>query len=198
MPKSNTVEGSPDVIDPVDKARWDQDRKLDRTTAAIYYLTPREREFVGHVCAGLEYSKATEAAGYKLQGKALINKTYRLMRRPMVRAAIYQTMSALFGKANITTEQTLRELATIAFMPDDMLEGRPRYQDKIRALELLAKYQRLLDKFVHHTGEVSVVGLIVGSARRERAALERQVSEEAVLEPRTPEPVLIEKVNGSQ
>lgn len=190
-------EDAPLEIDPAEKARWDRDRALDKTTSAIYYLTPREREFVNGVCTGMEYSSAAEAAGYKQQGRALINKTYTLMRRPIVRAAIYQTMSATFGKANITTEQTLRELSTIAFMPDHMLQDRPRYSDKLRALELLAKYQRMLDKFVHVEGEVSVVGLIVGSARREKAKLERENITDGVIDTKTAEPVLIEKVNGS-
>ena len=138
------------------------------TQNAIYYLTVAERQFVCNLATGMSQVDAAKLAGYQGNDSSIRSAASRMLARPIVRAALYEQVSAAFGKANIETEQTLRELASIAFMPSHMLEGKPKYSDKLRALELLARYQRMLDTHVHHDGEVGVVGLIVNSAKRDR------------------------------
>lgn len=182
-------------IDPVKAlSKYRIDR--EQMSAAIYHLMPRERLFVAHVAGGMKHEHAVLAAGYALEGGALNDKAYSLMKKPLIRAAIYQAVSGSFARASIETDQTLRELATIAFMPDHMLEGRPRWQDKLRALELIGRFQRLLDKHVQHEGEISVVDLIRGSARRERAILEHETATPATFDEKAPEKEP-EKVNGA-
>lgn len=106
---------------------------------AWWFLTPRERLFVTNLVAGMEYRDAYTRAGYGTGANY-----YHLMKRPLIRAALYQKVSEAFKEGSIEAGQWVREIATIAFMPSHMLAGPPTWDHKLKALELLGKYQKWL------------------------------------------------------
>lgn len=87
----------------------------------------------------MEYHDAYLAAGYTCAGNY-----FKVMQRPVIRAALYQKASEAFREGNIEAGQWVREIATIAFMPSHMLAGPPTWDHKLKALELLGKYQKWL------------------------------------------------------
>lgn len=154
-----------------------KERREDQTKSALYHLTPQELRFVQAVASGKSHTDAIKDAGFRGDGNRGRVRAWRLMQKPVVRAAIYELMIKAFDKAEIEVTQWLREVAMIGFMPGDMLEGKPKYSDKIKALTLLGDFQKLLEKTAPGSAPVSVINLIVqaGNAARQVQAVPEPV-----------------------
>ncbi|HXI41601.1 MAG TPA: hypothetical protein VNH83_16585 [Bryobacteraceae bacterium] len=136
-------------------------KRDEETKSALYYLTPGELRFVQAIASGKTQVEAIKAAGYRGDGTRGRVRAWRLMQKPVVRAAIYELMCQAFDKTSIEVTQWLRETATIAFMPADMLQGKPKYSDKIKALTLVGDFQKLLERTSPGSQPRSIINLIV-------------------------------------
>lgn len=147
-----------------EKVRKMTDRQL-QTKSALYHLTPQELRFVKSIAVGASTKDAISAAGYRGDGERARVRGWRLMQRPVVRAAIYELKVQAFDKASIEVTQWLRETAAIAFMPPEMIEGKPRWSDKMNALAKIGEFQKFLNNQPTSSREVSVITLITQSAK---------------------------------
>jgi hypothetical protein len=128
---------------------------------AYWFLKPRERKFVDNLLSGMSYRDAFKAAGFDPKGDG--GNYIKVMRKPVVRAAIYQKVKEHEAQGDISTSQWLRELSTLAFMPSDMLSGPPTWRDKLKALELLGRYQKWLTDNKHVRIDIGI-GRLFGAA----------------------------------
>ena len=136
-------------------------KRDEETKSALYHLTPGELRFVQAIASGKTQVEAIKAAGYRGDGTRGRVRAWRLMQKQVVRAAIYELMCQAFDKTSIEVTQWLRETATIAFMPADMLQGQPKYSDKIKALTLVGDFQKLLERTSPGAQPRSIINLIV-------------------------------------
>jgi hypothetical protein len=151
------------------------------TKSALYHLTPAELRFVQAVASGKNHTDAIKEAGFRGDGTRGRVRAWRLMQKPVVRAAIYELMVQAFDKASIEVTQWLREVATIGFMPADMLDGKPKYSDKMKALTLIGEFQKLLEKTAPGAQPASVINLIVQAGTAARQVM--PISEQKPVEP---------------
>jgi hypothetical protein len=137
-----------------------------QTKSALYHLTPAELRFVQSVAEGKSHAAAAREAGYRGDSDRARVRGWRLMQKPVIRAAVYELMSKAFDKASIEVTQWLREVATLAFMPADMLDGKPKWSDKTAMLKTVGEYQKFLERNTPPgvTAPHSVINLIVQSA----------------------------------
>lgn len=141
-----------------------RERKTKRdqeTKSALYHLTPQELRFVQGMATHGNATEAIREAGYRGDGKRGKVRAWRLMQKPVVRAAIYELKSQAWDKAGIETAQWYRETATLAFLPPEMLEGKPRHADKLKALALLGDSLKLLEKTAPGAPQKGIINLIV-------------------------------------
>lgn len=143
------------------RGRPKKEARDNQTKSALYHLTPQELRFVQSVASGKPHSEAIKDAGYRGDGSRGRVRAWRLMQKPVVRAAIYELMCEAFDKSSIEVTQWLRETATLAFMPADMIEGKPKWSDKVKALTLVGDFQKLLEKTSPGKGPTSIINLIV-------------------------------------
>jgi hypothetical protein len=142
-------------------------RRRDTIAGAYYALTEKERQFVVAIVAGASESDAAISAGYRADRAVL--GSVALLRKTIVRAAIYdlRTRGVAGVEPAATPELTTAEINRIALMPDDLLQDRPTYGQKLKALELKAKLEgKLQSKNALGQGGAEVVRLLVESARR--------------------------------
>jgi hypothetical protein len=131
------------------------------TKSAVYHLTPQELRFVQAVAQGADHTAAIKLAGYRGDGSRGRVRAWRLMQKPVIRAAIYELMCQAFDKSSIEVTQWLREVATIAFMPADMMDGKPKWSDKGKMLTVIGEFQKLLEKTAPGKQPSSIINLIV-------------------------------------
>lgn len=149
------------------------------TKSALYHLTPQELRFVKAVAQGADHPQAAKAAGYRIDGDRGRMRAWRLMQKPVIRAAIYELMCESFDKASIEVTQWLREVATIAFMPADMIDGKPKWSDKGKMLTVIGEFQKLLEKTAPGKQPASIVTLIVQAGSTARILPQVPVNEPA-------------------
>jgi len=138
------------------------ERKLrDSTTVdAIYFLTPRELRWCRMVTEGVDPNEAVRLAGWRSDGDRARMRAWRLKQKPIIRAALHKLASEAMIKAGIESGQVVTEWARLALMPDFMLEGKPRWSDKMSALSKLAEMLKLIDRNKPSTRELSIIQLI--------------------------------------
>lgn len=102
----------------------------------------------------MDYRPAAADAGYT-DG----SNYAALMKRPLIRAALYQKTKEAEKEGDINSGQWLRELSTIAFMPSGMLAGKPTWDHKLKAIELMGKYQKWLVENVNVRATVGIAHL---------------------------------------
>lgn len=161
-PKSRKAKALAAAVDdpPERKSKKAETVRSNQTKGALYHLTPQELRFVKGVATGMNHTEAVKAAGFRGDGQRGVSRGWRLMQKPVVRAALYELMCDAFDKAGIETAQWLREVACIAFTPDALIDGKPRYQDKLKALDLIGNFQKILDKAAPVKSEVNIINLI--------------------------------------
>jgi hypothetical protein len=135
-----------------------------QTTSALYHLTPQELRFVQAKAQGADDATAIKAAGYRGDGNRARVRAWRLMQKPVIRAALYELMITAFDRSSIEVTQWLREVAMIAFMPADMMDGKPKWSDKGKMLTVIGEFQKLLEKTAPGKQPQSIVNLIVQAA----------------------------------
>ena len=143
------------------KAAQDQEKREEQTKSAFYYLTPQELRFVQSKAEGKTDEESIRIAGYRGAGGRARVRAHRIMQRPVVRAALYELLSRSWDEAKISVTQVLKETAFLAFMPPDMLEGKPTWGLKKEALKMLGDYQKLFERAAPQAGPRSIVQLIV-------------------------------------
>lgn len=143
------------------RGRPGKEPRDQNTKSALYHLTPQELRFVQAVAQGADHTAAIKAAGYRGDGSRGKVRAWRLMQKPVVRAAIYELMVQAFDKSSIEVTQWLREVASIAFMPADMLDGKPKWSDKGKMLQVIGEFQKLLEKTAPSKQHGSIINLIV-------------------------------------
>ena len=144
-------------------------KKADRekiTTGALYHLSPQELKFVQGVAAGMTGTAAVQAAGYRTDGQRGKARAHQLMKKPLIQAALYDLTSKAWEQAGITVNQVIQQTAEIAFLPRELLDGKPTFNNKVLALKLLSEQMKILDrKKPGQTPENSVIALILKAAR---------------------------------
>lgn len=100
-------------------------------------LTPKEQLFVREYLVDFNARRAAFAAGYS--GRSAKQIGSQVLHRPEVAAAIAAIADELARHLEVTVEQTLRELATVAYAPRGYVEDK----EKTAALGLLGKYLRM-------------------------------------------------------
>jgi hypothetical protein len=113
---------------------------------AIYFLTPAELRFAQAKATGQTDEDAIRAAGYRGDSGRARVRAHRLMKRPVVRAAVYELAARAMTEAGIEVTQVMREYAFLAFMPPEMIEGKPKWSDKRGALDRLGDYLKLFNR----------------------------------------------------
>jgi hypothetical protein len=139
-------------------------KREQQTKSALYHLTPAELRFVQAMATGKTHAEAAIEAGYRGDGNRARVRGWRLMQKPVIRAAVYELMSQAFDKASIEVTQWLREVATIAFMPAEMVDGKPKWSDKTAMLRMVGEYQKLLEKNAPSASPVNIINLITQAA----------------------------------
>ena len=105
-------------------------------------LTPKQRAFVRQYCVDRSGKQAAIRSGYSPRTAEVQGS--RLLRNAKVRAEVDKHIAEQFAALDISAERILRELSLLAFANvADFAELGFKYCDKIRALELLFKYQML-------------------------------------------------------
>jgi hypothetical protein len=145
------------------KARVEEARRERQTKGAIYELTHRERVFALAIVAGSSEVEAAAAAGVR-QDRAE-RAALALMRKPIVRAAIFQFRAAKIPEG---VDRYQHEVACLALIPDDLLVNKPSFVDKRWALETMLKLQ---NKFpgrlgAEGGGNTVVLNILVEAAKK--------------------------------
>ena len=136
----------------------------DPPPAPDYYslLEPRQRRFCDCLVAnGGNQTQAYIAAGYSPESANANAST--LAASPLVSAAIEQKRAELSARAAISQERIAAELMAVGLLGiDDILargaKGILRVTDKLKALEMLAKWKRM---FEHEATQGSQFVLII-------------------------------------
>ena len=97
-------------------------------------LTVRQRKFVTEYLKTGNGTGAAKAAGYQGNSATLAVQANRLLRNSNVQEALVAPLIA----QDVTKERIVEGLASMAFME---VQDRPRFEHKLRALELLAKHR---------------------------------------------------------
>jgi hypothetical protein len=104
-------------------------------------LDPRERRFVELYCESANQTQSYIAAGFTSNAGSASVQAHRLLRKPRIVAAVEKRSAELAALYGFNNERILREIAAIALMPVEQLELKGA--DKVKALELLAKLNRM-------------------------------------------------------
>lgn len=153
----------------------DQKAHDNQITDALYFLTPKELKWVQAVAAGVNRTEAVKVAGWRSDGDRAKMRAWRLMQKPIIRAALHQISKEAMLKAGIENAQIVREYADLAFRPDFMIEGLPKWSDKMAALNKLAEIAKLIDKTKPTTGDTNIIALITQSLTPKTAPVVSQV-----------------------
>jgi hypothetical protein len=111
----------------------------EKIDSPLYHITKRELDFCTAVASGIDATNALKNSGYRGEGKRGEKRAWRLMQKPLIRAAIWHLKSEAAAKAGIEVTQIVREYAMIGLMPLDMCDGKPKVSDKLNALDKLNK-----------------------------------------------------------
>jgi phage terminase small subunit len=104
-------------------------------------IDPRERRFVELYCQSGNKVQSYIVAGFtKNYGSAAV-QAHRLLQRPKIAAAVEKRSAELAALYGFNQDRIFREIAAIALMPVEQLELKGA--DKVKALELLAKLNRM-------------------------------------------------------
>jgi hypothetical protein len=104
-------------------------------------LDPRERRFVDLYCDTANGTQSALVAGYGSNAKVAGIQAMRLLKRPAIRAAVDERTAQLAALYGFGPDRILREIAAMASVPVEQLELKGN--DKLKALELLAKLNRM-------------------------------------------------------
>ena len=129
----------------------------------------------------MTYNDAFLAAGYKSNKKAAAHSA--LLQRPLIRAALYQKTKEAEREGSISAGQWLREISHLAFMPASMLNGPPGWDHKLKALEMMGRYQKWLTENVNIRAQIGVSHLFGAATQAVMAeAIRTNIAIEAALE----------------
>lgn len=104
-------------------------------------LDPRERRFVELYCSTGNKVQSYIVAGFtKNYGSAAV-QAHRLLQKPKIAAAVEKRSAELAALYGFNKDRLFREIAAVALVPIDQLEVKGG--DKVKALELLAKLNRM-------------------------------------------------------
>jgi phage terminase small subunit len=126
-------------------------------------LTAKQQTFVAEYLAnGFNATQAAISAGYS--AKTADSQACRLLKLPAVAAAVEEGKRERLEDLEITGARVLKEIGKVAFAdrPFMLLNEvggsgfEVKLKDKIRALELLGKNQKLFTEKVEHSGSVAI------------------------------------------
>jgi phage terminase small subunit len=125
-------------------------------------LTAKQQTFVAEYLAnGFNATQAAISAGYS--AKTADSQACRLLKLPAVAAAVEEGKRERLEDLEITGARVLKEIGKVAFAdrPFMLLNEvgmgfEVKTKDKIRALELLGKNQKLFTEKVEHSGSVAI------------------------------------------
>jgi phage terminase small subunit len=119
-------------------------------------LNDRQRLFVKYYIATLNAAESARRAGYSVKTAKEIG--YELLTKPHIVDAIEKSVEKKMEKADVSAERILEELASIAFLTPDQLDALKSIKggEKMRALELLGKYNTLFTDRIEQSGEVTL------------------------------------------
>ncbi len=140
-----------------------EESRQKQTREAVYFLTPSELKFVQAKAAGKTDEDAIREAGYRGSSNRAKVRAHRLMKRPIIRASVYELVSRAFDETKITVEQILREYAFVAFLPEIKLDGKFTPAHKMEALKRMGEFRKIFDRTSPEHGPKSILQLIVQS-----------------------------------
>jgi hypothetical protein len=120
-------------------ARAKERERHGRVDSPLYHVTKRELDFCKAVACGTDATNALKKSGYRGEGKRAEKRAWRLMQKPLIRAAIWHLKSEAAAAAGIEVSQIVKEYAMIGLIPIDQLADKPRVADKLNALDKLNK-----------------------------------------------------------
>lgn len=116
-------------------------------------LNAKQQIFVAEYLIDKNATRAAIAAGYPKRSASTIGGEN--LRKPQIKKAIAAALGPKMKKLEITAERILNEIASVAFT--DLTKKKKfmpiRASDKMKALELLAKNQKLLTDVQEVTGK---------------------------------------------
>lgn len=137
-------------------------QKRDTARSTTKPLTAKQQTFVAEYLAnGFNATQAAIAAGYSK--KTADSIACRLLKMPPVAAAIDAGKQERLEKLEITSDRVLSEIGKVAFadkpylrLSDAGYQFEVKTKDKLKALELLGKNQKLFTEKVEHSGSVAI------------------------------------------
>jgi phage terminase small subunit len=132
-------------------------------------LTRKEELFVAEFLIDGVAAHAADRAGYGTTKGSSKELGYRLMQKPLVRAAIDTARAARVARTQVDADRTILELALIAYTDSDIPNPHPT-SDRVRALALLGKHQGLFTDRLEVSGPNGGPIPIDAAALRQRLA----------------------------
>ena len=109
--------------------------------AAKTELDPRERRFVELYCNTANQTQAYIVAGFTSNAGSASVQAHRLLQKPRIAAAVEKRSAELAALYGFNKDRIFREIAAVASVPVEQLDLKGA--DKVKALELLAKLNRM-------------------------------------------------------
>ena len=187
--------------------KWPEPReRCSRRTCGVS-LTPRQARFVAEYLIDLNATQAAIRAGYAAKNARITAS--QLLTKPNIQAATARGAKRKLTKAEVKADHVLAQIRDIAFgdvrtlfnsdgslkplhdLSDDAaaliasfeVDGvstkKVRIMDRLRALELLAKYLNLLTERVHVSKDVDFIAMV--QRVREKFAAGETVGEDDLL-----------------
>lgn len=151
-------------LDPEATAPREVQKRRDQITRSpLLHLTTAEMKFCTAKVAGLTDEEALKAAGIRTDGTRARMRAWRLKQKPLIKAAIHEMASASLEAVQVTPEKIVGKLAYVAFLPPEMLDGKPTPRDQLAALTKLAEIAKLVDKTKPTTADHNIINIITQS-----------------------------------
>lgn len=107
-------------------------------------LTEKQQRFIEEYLIDLNATKAAIRAGYSEKRASEIG--YQLLQKTTIKSAIQAAAEERSKRTAITADRVLQEIGEVAFMSAaDYQESKLKYNNKLKALEMLAKHLGLFE-----------------------------------------------------
>lgn len=118
-------------------------------------LTAKQERFVQEYLVDLNATQAAIRAGYSERRASELG--YQLLQKTTVRNAIQKAIQDRSQRTEVTQDQVVEELKTVAFaQAADYSDSTLKYANKLKALELLGRHLGMFTDKVEHSGEAAV------------------------------------------
>jgi len=121
-------------------------------------LTPKQQAFVNEYLIDLNATQAAIRAGYSVKTAQMIGSEN--LSKPIIQEAVQQALDARADRVEITADNVLKEIATIAFAQINIDDTTIKTPDKLKGLEMLGRHLVLFSDKLIHEGELQVTKVV--------------------------------------